>query len=194
MAGSAPFTDHLMARRIEVWPVERLVPYERNARTHSPEQVAKIARSIERFGFLNPILVDGEAGIIAGHGRLMAARELAWREVPVVVVDHLSDEERRAYVLADNRLAELADWDADFLVDELEDLRLEDFDLGLLGWSDAELEDLLDKPGAFAPGTKDEQGKLDEREEGEKESEGEGEPEEIDVVCPKCGHEFVRQV
>ena len=94
-----------MARRIEIWLTDRLVPYARNARTHSPEQVAQIAASIAEFGFVNPILVDSGAGIIAGHGRLLAARKLGLTEVPVVVLDHLSETQRRAYIIADNRLA-----------------------------------------------------------------------------------------
>jgi ParB-like chromosome segregation protein Spo0J len=96
-----------MARAIEMWPLERLVPYERNPRTHSPEQVTRIAASIEQFGFNNPLLVDSQDGIIAGHGRLLAARQLGLGEVPVIVLDHLTDAQRRAYVIADNKLAEL---------------------------------------------------------------------------------------
>ena len=94
-----------LARRIEIWPSDRLVPYAKNARTHSPEQVAQIAASIVEFGFVNPILVDTNAGIIAGHGRLLAARKLGLAEVPVVVLDHLSETQRRAYIIADNKLA-----------------------------------------------------------------------------------------
>src|SRR5450755_3549123 len=91
-----------MANRIEVWPVQRLVPYARNARTHSPEQVAQIAASIVEFGFNAPILVDSRAGVVAGHGRLLAARKLGLAEVPVVVLDHLTETQRRAYLIADN--------------------------------------------------------------------------------------------
>ena len=100
-----------MARRIELWPIDRLVPYAKNARTHSPEQVAQIAASIAEFGFNAPILVDSNAGIIAGHGRLLAARKLGLAEVPVVVLDHLSETQRRAYIIADNKLALNAGWD-----------------------------------------------------------------------------------
>lgn len=100
-----------MAKRIELWPLERLAPYQRNPRTHSEEQVTRIAASIAEFGFVNPILVDSRDGIVAGHGRLMAARKLGLAEVPVIVLDHLSGTQRRAYVLADNRLSELAGWD-----------------------------------------------------------------------------------
>src|SRR5512138_3242586 len=118
-----------MARRIEVWPVDRLVPYARNARTHSPEQVAQIAASIVEFGFNAPILVDSNAGIIAGHGRLLAARKLGLDEVPVVVLDHLSETQRRAYIIADNKLTELGGWDAEALSLELKDLQDAEFDL-----------------------------------------------------------------
>jgi ParB-like chromosome segregation protein Spo0J len=132
-----------MAKRIELWPFERLMPYERNARTHSAEQVAQIAASIVEFGFTNPILVDSHDGIIAGHGRLMAAQELGLKTVPVVVLDHLSERQRKAYILADNQLALNAGWDTDLLREELQDLAEQDFDLSLIGFSDDELADLL---------------------------------------------------
>jgi site-specific DNA-methyltransferase (adenine-specific) len=132
-----------MAKRIELWPFERLRPYERNARTHSVEQVAQIAASIVEFGFTNPILVDSHDGIIAGHGRLMAAQELGLKTVPVVVLDHLSERQRKAYILADNQLALNAAWDTDLLREELQDLAEQDFDLTLIGFSDDELADLL---------------------------------------------------
>ena len=132
-----------MARRIEIWPTARLVPYARNARTHSPEQVAQIAASIVEFGFTNPILVDSMDGIIAGHGRLLAARKLGLAEVPVVVLDHLSETQRRAYIIADNRLAMNAGWDEKVLAHELAELEHEGMDLALVGFSDAELEALL---------------------------------------------------
>jgi ParB-like chromosome segregation protein Spo0J len=132
-----------MAKRIELWPVDRLRPYERNARTHSTEQVTQIAASIVEFGFTNPILVDSSDGIVAGHGRLTAAQELGLRTVPVVVLDHLSERQRKAYILADNQLALNAGWDTDLLRGELQDLAEQDFDLSLIGFSDDELADLL---------------------------------------------------
>lgn len=135
-----------LAKRIELWPVDRLRPYERNARTHSPEQVAKISASMATFGFTNPILVDSADGIIAGHGRLMAAKELGLAEVPVIVLDQLTDAQRRAYILADNRLALDAGWDDEMLRAELADLRDEEFDLSLTGFTDAEIDDLLADP------------------------------------------------
>jgi DNA modification methylase len=131
------------ANRIEQWPVERLRPYERNAKIHSPAQIGQIAESIKRFGFNNPILVDSADGIIAGHGRFAGAQKLGLREVPVIVLDHLSDAERRAYIIADNRIAENAAWDTDMLTAELAALNDEEFDLGLLGFTDRELEQML---------------------------------------------------
>ena len=135
-----------IANRIDLWPLGRLCPYVRNARTHSPEQVAQIAASIAEFGFVNPILVDSGAGIIAGHGRLLAARKLGLAEVPVVVLDHLSETQRRAYIIADNRLALSAGWDDALLADELRDVKADGLDLALVGFSDAELEALLAEP------------------------------------------------
>ena len=132
-----------MARRIEIWPVGRLVPYAKNARTHSPEQVAQIAASIVEFGFNAPILVDSNAGIIAGHGRLLAARKLGLAEVPVVVLDHLSETQRRAYIIADNKLALNAGWDEAVLAAELRELERDGLDLALVGFSDDELQALL---------------------------------------------------
>ena len=137
-----------MVNRIELWPVERLVPYERNARTHSEAQVAQIAASIVEFGFNAPILVDSNAGIIAGHGRLMAARKLGLPEVPVIVLDHLSETQKRAYIIADNKLTELGGWDTEALSLELKDLQGAEFDLDLLGFSDREIEALI---GESAP-------------------------------------------
>ena len=132
-----------MARRLEMWPVERLVPYERNARTHSEAQLAQLQASIQEFGFTAPILVDGKAGILAGHGRLAAAKALGMAEVPVVVLDHLTDAQRRAYVLADNQLALQAGWNEDLLAAELDALQVDGFDLNLLGFDADELSELL---------------------------------------------------
>ncbi|WP_372624741.1 site-specific DNA-methyltransferase [Falsiroseomonas sp.] len=123
--------------------VADLVPYARNARTHSDAQVAQIAASIREFGFTNPILTDGARGVIAGHGRLMAARKLGLQEVPTIELSHLSPAQRRAYVLADNRLALSAGWDEDMLRLELGDLRDEGFDLGLTGFDLDEIGRLL---------------------------------------------------
>ena len=134
-----------------MWPLDRLVPYERNARTHSPEQVAQIVASIQEFGFTNPLLVDGADGILAGHGRLAAAKDMGLAEVPVIVLDHLSAEQRRAYILADNKLALNAGWDEKLLRLELGDLQLADFDLSLIGFSDDELAELLPEVEELPP-------------------------------------------
>jgi DNA modification methylase len=129
--------------KIEQWPVETLVPYARNARTHSDAQVAQVAASIARFGFVNPILVGPDRVIIAGHARLLAARKLEMSEVPVIVLEHLSEAQRRALVIADNRLALNAGWDEEMLALELATLRDEDFSLDVLGFDDEELSRLL---------------------------------------------------
>src|ERR1700730_16934895 len=130
---------HPMALRIEHWPLEKLIPYARNPRTHSDAQVAQIGASIAEFGFNNPILVDTKAGIIAGHGRLLAARKLQLNVVPVIILDHLSEAQKRAYILADNQLALNAGWDEELLRVELAALQDEDFNLGLIGFEDEEL-------------------------------------------------------
>ena len=132
-----------MAKRIEFWRLDRLVPFARNARTHSDEQVAQIAASIAAFGFNNPVLVDTNAGIIAGHGRFLAARKLGLDEIPVVVLDHLSETQKRAYILADNRIGENAGWDEEVLAAELGDLQTADWRLELLGFSEEEVARLL---------------------------------------------------
>ena len=131
------------AERIEHWPLDRLKPYARNARTHSDAQVDRVAASIAEFGFTNPILVDSSDGIIAGHCRLMAAQRLSMETVPVVVLDYLTDTQRRAYILADNQLATLSGWDEDILAAELADLQVDGFDLELTGFNEDELADLL---------------------------------------------------
>lgn len=132
-----------MAERIELWPVDRLQPYAKNARTHSDRQVDQIAASIRQFGFTNPILVDSADGIIAGHGRLMAAKRLGLATVPVIVLDHLTDAQRRAYILADNKLALNAGWDEELLKEELVDLGELNFDVELTGFEAAELSSLF---------------------------------------------------
>ena len=132
-----------MADHIELKSVDELIPYSKNARTHSETQVAQIAASIIEFGFTNPVLIDGEKGIIAGHGRLMAAKKLGLKEVPVVVLDHLSETQKKAYIIADNKLAENAGWDEEILASELADLKDENFNLDLIGFEDQELEKIF---------------------------------------------------
>jgi len=138
------------------WPVERLIPYARNARTHSDEQVAQIAASIAEFGWTNPILAGSDGIVIAGHARLQAARKLGMTEVPIIVLDHLNETQRRALVLADNRLALNAGWDEEMLRVELTALEEEGFNLDVVGFTDAELEDLLRDADTVAPGGTDE--------------------------------------
>jgi DNA modification methylase len=132
----------LGAKEIKWQSVDKLIPYAKNARTHSDEQVAQIAGSIKEFGFNNPVLVDKEGSIIAGHGRLMAARKLGMVKVPVVELDHLTEAQRKAYVLADNRIALNSGWDTSMLSLELQDLK-DDIDLSLLGFDPDELDQLL---------------------------------------------------
>jgi len=125
-------------------PVDQLIPYVNNSRKHSDEQVAQIAASIKEFGWTNPILVDGTNGIIAGHGHLMAARKLGMTEVPVIELSHLSDTQRKALIIADNKLAMNAEWDNDLLTIELNDLLADDFALEILGFDKDELAALLE--------------------------------------------------
>ncbi len=131
--------------QVEYELVSELLPYASNSRTHSDAQVAQIAASIKEFGWTNPILIDGENTIIAGHGRLLAARKLGMEEVPAIILDHLSKAQQRALVIADNQLALNAGWDIDMLKAEIEDLKLDDFDLGLLGFDDKFLDGLFNE-------------------------------------------------
>lgn len=139
---AAPQAVHLPSQ-IEHLATAALVPYARNSRTHSPEQVAAVARSIQQFGFTNPVLIDAQNTIIAGHGRIMAAQQLGLATVPCIRLAHLTDAQRRAYVIADNKLAELSGWDMATLAREVEDLMDESFDVDLLGFVDDELQALL---------------------------------------------------
>ena len=132
-----------MSKHIEMMNVADLTPYVNNARTHSDAQIMQIASSILEFGFTNPILIDGDKGIIAGHGRLLAAKKLGMSEIPTAMLDYLSPEQKRAYIIADNKLAELAGWDEKLLAQELADLRDMDVDLDIIGFNEQELEVLL---------------------------------------------------
>ena len=134
--------------RIEMWPVVKLQPYARNAKAHGADQVAKIAASMAEFGWTVPCLVAEDGELIAGHGRVLAAAHLGLTEAPVIVLDHLSEAQRRALVIADNRLAQNAGWDEEMLRVELEALREDDFNLDLLGFDDAEIEALLAATGS----------------------------------------------
>lgn len=137
-------TASWLANKIEQWPTGKLLPYARNARTHSEDQVAQIAASIVEFGFTNPILAGSDGIIVAGHGRLTAAQKLGLEVVPVVVLDHLTPTQRRALIIADNRIAENAGWDDAMLRVELDALRDDDFDLSLTGFDADALADLFE--------------------------------------------------
>jgi len=125
--------------------VDDLIPYARNSRTHSDVQVTKIASSIKEFGFLNPVIVDADNGIIAGHGRVMAAKKLGLKEVPVLLAEHLSEAQKRAYIIADNRLALDAGWDDEMLRIELDELGELGFNLELTGFELDELNSIFDE-------------------------------------------------
>ena len=129
--------------KIEQRPIGQLIPYINNSRKHSDEQVAQIAASIKEFGWTNPILVDGDSGLIAGHGRLLAARKLGMAKVPVIELAHLSELQKKALIIADNKLALNSDWDNELLMIELQELNNEDYDLSVLGFDQDELDALL---------------------------------------------------
>lgn len=163
------------ADRVEQWAIERLTPYARNARTHSDAQVAQLAASIREWGWTTPILVSPDGGVIAGHGRLLAARQLGMVNVPVIVAEGWSEPKTRAYVLADNQLALQAGWDSELLALELGELGELGFDLDLTGFSEGEI-------AALTPSVQPEQ---------------ESSAKEIDADgfllghrCPRCGMEF----
>ena len=154
--------------------VSDLIPYARNSRTHSEVQVNKIASSIKEFGFLNPILIDKDNGIIAGHGRVMAAQKLGLKEVPVLQIGHLSETQKRAYIIADNRLALDAGWDEEMLRVEFAELADDGFNLELTGFELGEITNInLDGESL----TNDDDFK-------------EVDIEQMECICPKCGFEF----
>lgn len=166
-----------MKDQLEHLATADLIPYARNARTHSPSQVAGIAGSIREFGFNNPVLIDKDNGIIAGHGRVLAAQQLGLATVPCLRLGHLTKTQRKAYILADNRLAELAGWDTEMLALEIADLRLDDVNLELLGFDEDGLRDLLgvaDSDTAIPPNEFQE---MDEN-------------IDTDHECPKCGYRW----
>ena len=129
--------------QMDLVPISKLVPYINNARTHSPEQIMKLRSSLREFGFINPVIIDKDYGIIAGHGRVMAAKEEGIEEVPCVFVDYLTEAQKKAYILADNRMAMDAGWDEALLKVEIEALQGMDFDVGLVGFEDDEIADLF---------------------------------------------------
>ena len=135
--------------------VDVLIPYARNARTHSEAQVTKLAASIREFGFINPIIIDKDLNVIAGHGRLLAAKKLGLQDVPTLLVDHLSEAQKKAYVLADNRLALDAGWDEDMLALELQELKAASFDVPVIGFDDYEVANLLKLSDAYETASDD---------------------------------------
>jgi ParB-like chromosome segregation protein Spo0J len=165
-----------MQLNVKYRKVEDLIPYINNSRKHSDEQVAQISASIKEFGWTNPILIDGTNSIIAGHGRLMAARKLKMDEVPTIELDHLTDTQRKALVIADNKLALNADWDTTLLTIELDDLLKDGFALDILGFNEQEIKTIMQEVN-FDAGSEEDQGKLD----------------QLDpkwICCPNCGKEF----
>jgi ParB-like chromosome segregation protein Spo0J len=165
-----------MKQKLEYIAIGDLKPYEANSRTHSAEQVQQIARSIEEFGFTNPVLIDQDNGIIAGHGRVEAAKQVSMDLIPCIRLSHLSEAQKRAYVIADNKLALNAGWDDATLRSEIEALQDLEFDIALLGFNDVEMQQILSDVN-FDPATEDDQGKLD----------------QLDpkwIACPHCGKEF----
>ena len=155
--------------------VEALIPYARNSRTHSDAQVAQIAASVREFGWPNPVLVDGQNGIIAGHGRVLAARKLGMDDVPCIELAGLTDTQRRAYIIADNKLALNGGWDDELLAVELGELNAADFDMALIGFDAAGLALAMGLGADFEPGSEDDQSKLDEK---------------APIICPACAYEF----
>ncbi len=129
--------------QMELVSIDKLIPYVNNARTHSPEQINKLRSSLREFGFINPVIIDSEYNVIAGHGRIAAAKEEGIKEVPCVFVDYLTEAQKKAYILADNRMAMDAGWDEELLRVEIEALKDEDYDIGLTGFDLSEIEDLF---------------------------------------------------
>ena len=164
-----------MERKLVWRNVADLIPYARNSRTHSDEQVAQIAASIKEFGWTNPILTDGDNGLIAGHGRLLAARKLGHKEVPTIELTGLTDTQKKAYIIADNKLALNAGWDDEILSIELGSLQSANFNIELLGFDAIELSDLFEEQIKELKSNTEE---ID--------------PDEYDMncKCPKCGFEF----
>ena len=152
-----------------------LIPYSKNARKHSDEQIAVLVQSIKEFGFTNPVLIHSTGRIIAGHGRVQAALKMGKESIPAIRLNHLNDVQVKALTIADNQLATLAGWDFDILASEIDALNDEGFDMSLLGFSDAELDELIGSPDVF-----------DEPEEEENKQ------EKDTCICPKCHFEFIK--
>ena len=133
----------ITTKEMQLVPIEKLVPYVNNARTHSPEQIKKLRSSLREFGFINPVIIDRDYGVIAGHGRILAAKEEGIKDIPCVFADHLTEAQKKAYIIADNRMAMDAGWDEELLRVEIEALQAEAFDLSLTGFDEKELADLF---------------------------------------------------
>ena len=130
--------------QMQLVDINKLIPYVNNARTHSPEQITKLRSSLREFGFINPVLIDRKYNVLAGHGRIAAAKEEGITEVPCVFVEHLSEAQKKAYILADNRMAMDAGWDTDLLLVEMESLKDMGFDIGMTGFDEKEIADLFE--------------------------------------------------
>lgn len=166
-----------MQSKIEYIEINKLIPYARNSRTHSDVQIMQIAGSIKEFGFTNPVLIDADNMIIAGHGRVMAAQKLSIRDIPCIRLGHLTEAQKKAYVIADNKIALNAGWDDQMLKNELRELESFDFDLEILGFSEKEISDLFLNAEDYYPSSVEDQGQLDNIA-----------PKY--VCCPNCGKEF----
>lgn len=168
------------ANKIEMVPVDDLIPYARNARRHPPDQIAKLAGMIAEYGFTSPLLVGADNVLIAGHGRVEAARKAGLTKVPVIRVDHLSNAQRKALIIADNKSALDAEWDTDLLALEFEDLREMDFDLDMTGFDADEIAGMLDGDDDGGSDTDPDS------------STKEIDPDSFEMGhrCPRCGFEF----
>lgn len=155
--------------------IDELVPYNRNARQHSLVQIICLKESISQFGFTNPVLIHFSGRIIAGHGRVEAAKQLGIKQVPCIVMHNMTDAQVKAYTIADNQLPSMATWDYDVLAAEIDELREEGFDMSKLGFTKEELDELCGSP--------DEDSEISEEEEKK--------PDSDTTICPKCHHEFV---
>ena len=156
-------------------PIAELIPYNRNARQHSLAQIICLMESIKQFGFTNPILIHSSGRIIAGHGRMEAAKQLGVKEVPCIVLHSMTDAQVKAYTIADNQLPAMATWDYDVLAAEIDELREEGFDMSTLGFTQEELDEMIGSPDEL-PEIPDEKPKK---------------PDSDTTICPKCHHEFV---
>jgi len=156
-------------------PIDELIPYNRNARQHSLVQIVCLKESIAQFGFTNPVLIHFSGCIIAGHGRVEAAKQLGIKQVPCIVMHNMTDAQVKAYTIADNQLPTMATWDYDILAAEIDELREEGFDMSKLGFTKEELDELCGSP--------DEDPEVPEEEEKK--------PDSDTTICPKCHHEFV---